>query len=518
MKKLYQSLFIIVVFIFVNNLQAQVIVTSPTGTGAPSASYSTLADAVTAINSGVIHTGTITCSVNAGHIETAPAEGITLTATGTATNPITFIKNGTGTNPVINAGTIVGVPVVGIRYGIFKLAGSDYVTIDGLTFADNSSTTAPAMEFGVGLFKVDGTNGANNNTIVNCVLNMRNFYGGSGIVTDNTTVSNGTVGLNVTSVAGSNSNNKFYSNSISGAITGISLSGFGGVSPFPFVDTNNDVGGNSLSTGNTILNFGGAPLSTGKANGINTLAQYNANISYNTINNNNGQGANHSGDLYGISVVVSDGGVNATINHNTVTVSSSSKGASLCGINLGKFTSNLVQGGSIIANYNVVIANNLEFIEDGFNRANGTTTGIRANLLCTNVNLNNNSVDITSATSKTGSVGITADGFVTAFANINNNTVSLKNTYDFTLATLIGMSFNIDSSAGALSISGNAINALEYASANGGFTGAKAVGMSNYGTSLTLVVSNNTFNNLNIKTPDDIDLIYLGSKIGRAHV
>lgn len=72
----------------------------------------------------------------------------------------------------------------------------------------------------------------------------------------NSTSNANTTALTVFSADGSNSNNKFYSNTIQNCNIGIALIGYADVSPFTFADTGNDIGGNGTTTGNTILNFG----------------------------------------------------------------------------------------------------------------------------------------------------------------------------------------------------------------------------------------------------------------------
>src|SRR5207244_13456779 len=112
--------------------------------------------------------------------------------------------------------------------------------------------------------------------------------GSVGIAVMNALPTAATTVLTVTSAAGSNSNNKFYTNTIQNCNIGIALIGFADVTPFTFADTNNDVGGAALATGNQILNYGGAAAAANPAAGVRTLAQYGIHISYNTINNNNG--------------------------------------------------------------------------------------------------------------------------------------------------------------------------------------------------------------------------------------
>ena len=72
----------------------------------------------------------------------------------------------------------------------------------------------------------------------------------------NSLIGSQTTVLAVTASSGSHSNNRFYGNTIQNCNIGISLIGYAAPSPFLFADANNDVGGNSILSGNQILNFG----------------------------------------------------------------------------------------------------------------------------------------------------------------------------------------------------------------------------------------------------------------------
>jgi hypothetical protein len=52
-----------------------------------------------------------------------------------------------------------------------------------------------------------------------------------------------------TAVSGASSFNKFYSNTIQNVNFGVAMSGAAIASPYTLADQNNDIGGNSLSTG-----------------------------------------------------------------------------------------------------------------------------------------------------------------------------------------------------------------------------------------------------------------------------
>ena len=163
------------------NAMSQVTVTSATGTST-SASYTTLAAAITAINDGTTHTGTIMCSVNAGHTETAPVGGFSITATGTVGNTITFVKSGSGANPTFTA---PAQTAAALNDAVFKIIGGDYIIIDGFTVleraftpvaADTAAGTNTMTEFGLALFYATATNGCQNVTIKNCTIDLDRTY------------------------------------------------------------------------------------------------------------------------------------------------------------------------------------------------------------------------------------------------------------------------------------------------------------------------------------------------------
>ena len=303
-----------------------------TGTKNIPGDYATITTAVTALNSAGVGAGGVTFNVAAGYTETITAT-ISVTATGTVANPILFQKDPatTGANPLILAYTTgVGTPVTAIQDGIWRLTGSDYITIDGIDVSDNPvNTSNPAtMEYGYALYKASISNGCQFVTIKNCVITLNNINnalgtapmvdGSAGIIVMNATATAAITPL--TPVAGgTNSNNQFYSNTIQNCNTGIALIGYVAGTPFTLADANNDVGGSAAATGNTIINFGGAAGATVPSAGIRTLAQYGINISYNVINSNNGSGANHPEVLRGIYTNTATS-ASATITYNTITL------------------------------------------------------------------------------------------------------------------------------------------------------------------------------------------------------
>ena len=211
----------------------------------PSTCFPDIASAVSALNTYGV-SGPVTFDVDAGYNETAPTGGYVLTATGTASNPIIFQKTGSGSNPTITAGLQVAASY---NDAIFKLSGSDYITFEGFTLQENASniTATPASntmtEFGFALYLATATNGAQNNTIRNCTISLNSTYVNSvGIFsTSRATIANAE--LAATSTAGTNSNNKIYSNTISNVAQGIYFI-CGGVTTSIF-ETGNDIGGTS---------------------------------------------------------------------------------------------------------------------------------------------------------------------------------------------------------------------------------------------------------------------------------
>jgi len=107
--------------------------------------YATLTNAITDLNSLGVGSGGITFSIAAGFTETITST-LSVTATGTAANPVVFRKDPVtiGANPVVTAyvlGTFT--PTSAVQDGILCLVGSDYLTIDGIDISENAATPLP---------------------------------------------------------------------------------------------------------------------------------------------------------------------------------------------------------------------------------------------------------------------------------------------------------------------------------------------------------------------------------------
>ncbi|WP_324325541.1 hypothetical protein, partial [Flavobacterium sp.] len=412
----------------------------------PSACFPTIASAVTALNNNGVNAAT-TFNVLAGYTETAPSGGFSLLgsgaagnlATGTATNTITFKKFSTGTNPTVTASA--AHTASSIMDAVFKIVGGDYITFDGFTMIENpANTVTTAMtEFGVGLF-YSGTaataNGAQNNTIKNCTITLNKTNTNTFGIYSNTqhTSSNGTTSATITNVAGCNSNNKFYTNTISNTNIGIAIIGTNG-----FENTGIDVGGASAATGNIITDQGNTTVSSGylglpgtSTYGIMLSACTGANISYNSITGNT-----TPVNTYGIYLRSTSSPATthtSTISYNTIQVSCSSNTTS----------------------YNIV------GILNDMGGANHT------------LNINNNIIQNSTTTSTTfqgGFGGIWSTGAM-GIITVNNNTISNNTIKGSTLASTAGTRSafvkitNIIPTS--ITVSGNTINTNSFQNSGGG--------------------------------------------------
>ncbi len=478
-----------------------------TGTKNIPGDYATVALAITDLNAQGIGAGGVTFNVAAGYTETIAAR-LNITATGTSGNPIIFQKSGVGANPLITAYAGTATPTSAAPDGIWSLQGSDYVTIDGIDLIDPNAANPATMEYGYGLFKNSVTDGAQHNLIKNCVvtLNRINFASGTapmvegsvGILMINSIPTAATTALVPTAASGSNSFNSFYSNTVKNLNYGIVLIGYVDISPYTNADQSNDIGGVSLATGNSVLNYGGGALATNASAGIRTLAQYALNISYNTVNNNNGSGVNHVSTLRGIYTNTAVG-ASETISNNTVTVTSGATTSQLGGIEN-------VAGST--ANSNTINITNNTVTTAYPTATSGVTYGIYNNgTTPSNLNINSNTLSLTTAATSGSLYAIYSTGAIVTALNINSNTISgMTLSAATTTATVRGVYCTGGSATCTTSISTNSFAGYNYSGATGGSGETDCIYHS--GTPLTETINGNTFNNLSLKTTGTIYLIY----------
>ena len=315
--------------------------------------YASIQAAITALNTSGVGAGGVTFNVAAGHTETFTlATAGTITATGTAVNPIVFQKAGTGNNPIITPAAGGG-----IRDGIIKLSGSDYITFDGIDLVEalaNNNTTKQ-MEWGYALVKKNNSgalDGCAYVVIRNCSISLTQTNNNTrGIYVANHTATS-TSALIPATLADVHSNCSFYNNTISNCNIPISLMGYNAPSPYTLFDQNMKVG---VDGGNTISNFAG-----GK--GIYTKWQYNIQIANNTITETVGSNS----AIYGIHVDAAFRAP-ASIHNNTISLKNGiSAATAIYGIACGS-------GSSVTSNTCVVtISNNtIQNCSFGFNGSTG---------------------------------------------------------------------------------------------------------------------------------------------------
>jgi hypothetical protein len=504
-KQGYTALLASCIFFLTNSVFAQL-----SGIKTIPADYASVAAFVTDVNTQGVGAGGVTLNVPAAYTETLTGK-ITLTATGTAANPITIQKSGAGVNPKLVAyvGTNIIPTITGD--GFFVIDGGDYITIDGLDLQESTANIdlTTVMEFGYALTKASVTNGAQFNTIKNCTISLSRVNNAAGIapwhngsmgIAILNTLSSTAAALTPTSAAGTNSNNTIISNTINGGNAGVVLIGFTAVAPaLDLGDVNNNIGGSTTATGNTILNFGGAALASNPATGIFASNQWSLNVSYNTVNNNNGSGINHVSTLRGIFLNSSSPEASATCNNNFVSIYGGGTTAQLSGIEIG-----LGIGGTT----SVVSANNNDITGAYLTATTGAFYGLYANgNTPATLTMNNNNIhDITySATALTGTgvvYGIYKFGLTLNTNFIGNTVTNITRT-----GTTGGSTYGIFLSSGANMLVNN--NTVSNVTINGAGTGSLCYGLYVFGSASTLQqVNNNTVNNIVTNKPLSTGLIY----------
>ncbi|MEO8768954.1 MAG: hypothetical protein ABI402_02680, partial [Ferruginibacter sp.] len=229
-----------------------------TGTKNIPGDYADLATAIADLNTLGVGAGGVTLNLVAGNPQTAPAGGYVIGDVGSL-----VLTSTSAANPIIitgNANTVTAFsPQVsgGIVDAVFKIIGADYITIQGFTMQENAANVSNTVasndktEFGVALFYVTTTDGAQNNTIQNNTITLSATYQNAiGIYSASThSVSAPTTAVNATAASGTNNNTRIYSNTISGVANGITLDAPPVAS---IIETGADVGGIALATGNNV--------------------------------------------------------------------------------------------------------------------------------------------------------------------------------------------------------------------------------------------------------------------------
>jgi hypothetical protein len=396
-----------------------------TGTKNIPGDYATLAAAITDLNTQGVGAGGVVINHIAGNPETAPPGGYSITATGTAANPIVIQGNA-------NTITASGTHTIGaLNDAVFKIIGGDYITLSSFNIFENALNTITVAgtnnmtEWGIALLYATTTNGAQHNNINGCVIDLDRTYQNTFGIYSNSTHSPTTVGTtaSATTTSGGNSNLTIYNNQITDVNIGIVVIG-----PTAAADQNDslDIGGTSIVTGNTITNYGTtgtfstfANVTTTNVNGIWVRNTKDYNISYNTVTSSNG--GTTAGTLRGIHVqafsTTPTGTIINTINNNNISVRSAVAAGTINGIHVEATTN------SATTTLNI---NNNNFNTSGHTIAASGTINFILNASTTNVtNINGNAFNNLNVNT-TGSVTFISSSVthpVGSITNTNNNSI-----------------------------------------------------------------------------------------------
>ncbi|MBK8952680.1 MAG: hypothetical protein IPM85_10745 [Chitinophagaceae bacterium] len=323
MRKLYFLLFT-VLFTAISNAQIGVTVTGNTNT-TPNlqASYTSLAAAITDLNTVTTFTGSVTFNLAAGTSESVTSQ-LNITLAGDPANAITFIKSGAGANPLVSrtdAGANATSSIGGLGDAVIRIDGTDNIHFNGL----DVSASNQGIEYGYYTSKT-ATNACQNLSIRNAVITMTKgtsaYVLGIHIGNGSTSVSSAT-GVTVTANSGRTENVTITGNTIQNVHAGVYCRGS---SAAGFYDQNFVVG--QLGEGNTILNFGGGSATT--TYGVYFIYVNNASVSYNTIDNAGGGGTAHGATLYGVFYSTVTG--NIVGSNNTFTLNNNAASSSTYGL------------------------------------------------------------------------------------------------------------------------------------------------------------------------------------------
>jgi len=367
--------------------------------------YATLTTAIADLNTQGVGSGGVTFSLLAGYTEifTTSTAGV-ITATGTATSPIIFMKNGAGANPLITAATGVSSDID----GIIVIKGGDYISFYNIDLMENSANITPTtqMEWGYAILKASVIDGAKNININGCAVTLTQSNTASvGIYANNHTEANTTL-LTITDVLGTNQNIKINGNSISNCYQGMYVKGS---TTLAYYDSGLEIGS---TAGNTISNYGGSTVAT---NGVYVNGQNAPKIEKNSIT----LPAGTTAFAYGINVDAACIG-DLTINLNRVSVSLSATTSQLTAINnaapiatVVNITNNTIEN----CNYLTATTGNFYGIYE-----QGATTGCTVNI--TGDTIKNNVLgSLTTAGSGFIYLIYVTSGSPTA-VNVNNNIIS----------------------------------------------------------------------------------------------
>ena len=396
---------------------AQVVVTVTNPTNATpnlAASYTSLALAITALDAVTSFSGPVTLTCAAGS-ETAPAGGYSINFTAATTPSMLIVITGTATTTITASAALTPGA---LNDAVFKIIGSDHVTIKNFTMQENPANTITAAasnnmtEFGVALFYATASDGAYADTIMNNVISLNRTYTNTFGIYSNTR----TTATAVTTLAdGARSLlNGFSNNTISNVNMGIALIG---IADGASHDQDNAI------TGNTITNWGGAAAASAFVSNSPTSYciylnhQDNAYVLNNTITSATLSGT--AVDVRGIFMDYSVTSPTATsfssINNNIITITDNFTSGILECISIQGMTAS----GST---YITINGNTILNTSVGGTASSTTIVGIANSSSFTSLNIIGNVIRGTTSTATTGGfTGISNTGAFTNSINIVSN-------------------------------------------------------------------------------------------------
>ena len=378
--------FVFSFFMVIVGLQAQVTTNSGSGLAA---TYPSLEAAITALNAATI-TSPIVITLTAANPQTAPASGYELRAEGSATNTIRIIGN----NNTITASA--ALTAGNLNDGIFKIIGGDYISIEDFTLTENAANTVTdagtnnMTEWGIALLYTSTTNGAQNNTVKGCTIDLNRTYQNTfGIYSNcNHSATAPTAAVPATSNAGSNSGLVIIANTITDVNIGIVVIG----PTLAGAENDGITIGGTTTNGNTITNYGttssfsGYANVSGTVNGVLIRCSKNFTISHNTITSSDGGVA--TGNLRAVYCAAPVNALTGTytnsVSNNTISLKSGNTSATA--VEQGVF----VETSTVNATSTININNN-NFVALTHTVANASAiTGILNSAPGFNVNINGN--------------------------------------------------------------------------------------------------------------------------------
>ncbi|MDD4309869.1 MAG: hypothetical protein PHO32_05770, partial [Candidatus Cloacimonetes bacterium] len=425
--------------------------------------FISISEAMAALNYAGVSTGGLTINIAAGYVDSLSAP-LVFSNLGSASSPVVFQKDPatTGANPLIirnDVGSSVTSVLGGNGDSIFRIEGSDYLTLDGIDLKSGNA----AIEYGYFVTKPSGTNGCQNLIIKNSTVTMTKSSGFkvAGIYISNGPTSlDSSSGVSVTEPSGQNRFITVTGNTIRNTNYGILLIGSTS-SEYP--DQDYYIG--AEGAGNVIEDYYGSDVA-----GVNVQYVKNPAICYNSINNAAGGGTHNIYHLSGINLSNVSGEI--SVNYNSINL--------------------LIQGGSSSSSVYWIRNTGTGTQESYIGNTFGTGEYFQSYAYCYLISLSNNTpirivsdnstLDIGNRTYFSYLYGYYSSGNAAGTETVTNNTFS-----DLSGTMVYGMYLSSNRN-GASIYSGNTIS---------GWSGQSTVGIYlNTSSTVPSVISNNTIRNL----------------------